>query len=127
MNLDAIRSYCLSKPGEVSEDFPFDEEVLVFRVFGKIFLLTSMNQRPLALNLKCDPEQAIAWREQYESVQPGYHMNKKRWNTVTVDGTIPRGQLLMMIDHSYEQVVRGLKKSDKKKIERSMKRPAKHS
>ena len=120
MNLESIRTYCLAKPGKVTEDFPFDEEVLVFRVYGKIFLLTSINDRPLALNLKSDPEQAIEWREQYESVRPGYHMNKKHWNTVTMDGSIPRHELLKMVDHSFDQVVRGLKKSDRKKLESSI-------
>lgn len=119
MNLESIRTYCLNKPGKITEDFPFDETVLVFRLYGKIFLLTSLNDRPLALNLKCDPEQAIEWREQYDSVQPGYHMNKKHWNTVTLDGSIPRTAVLGMIDHSYEQVARGLKRSDRQKLERA--------
>ncbi len=119
MNLESIRTYCLAKPGKVTEDFPFDEETLVFRVSGKIFLLTSMNDRPLALNLKCNPEQAIEWREQYEAVQPGYHMNKRHWNTVTLDGRIPRDKLLSMIDHSFGEVVRGLKKSERQKIKKS--------
>lgn len=116
VNLNTIREYCLKKPGKVTEDFPFDEEVLVLRVKKKIFLLTSIYQRPLALNLKSDPEQAIEWREQYEAVQPGYHMNKKYWNTVTLDGSIPRTELFKMIDHSYEQVVMGLKKSERENI-----------
>jgi predicted DNA-binding protein (MmcQ/YjbR family) len=119
VNLESIRTYCLAKPGKVTEDFPFDEETLVFRVSGKIFLLTSMNDRPLALNLKCNPEQAIEWREQYEAVQPGYHMNKRHWNTVTLDGRIPRDKLLSMIDHSFGEVVRGLKKSERQKIKKS--------
>ncbi|HXG38532.1 MAG TPA: MmcQ/YjbR family DNA-binding protein [Bacteroidota bacterium] len=120
MNLQDIRDYCLKKSGKITEDFPFDEEVLVFRVFGKIFLLTNINQHPLRLNLKSDPEQAIEWRELYEVVQPGYHMNKKHWNTITLDGSIPRRVILQMIDHSFEQVVQGLKRSDRLKIQRSL-------
>jgi len=116
VTLNAIRQYCLKKPGKIKEDFPFDEEVLVLRVNGKIFLLTSLYDRPLAVNLKADPEQAIEWREQYEAVQPGYHMNKKHWNTVTLDGSIPRQTVLKMIDHSFEQVVKGLKKPEREKI-----------
>jgi len=116
VNLETIRAYCLKKPGKITEGFPFGEDVLVFKLNGKIFLLVLVDEQPLALNLKCDPEQAIEWREQYEAVQPGYHMNKKHWNTVTLDGSIPRQEVLRMIDHSYEQVVKGLKKSDREKL-----------
>ena len=123
MTLDRIREYCLSKPGKITEGLPFGEDVLVFRVYGKIFLLTSINDRPLALNLKSDPEQAVEWREQYEAVQPGYHMNKKHWNTVTLDGSIPRNELLTMIDHSYLQVVNGLPKSLRTKLQKNNESP----
>jgi predicted DNA-binding protein (MmcQ/YjbR family) len=108
MNLDDVRTYCLKKQGAITEEFPFDEETLVFKVFGKIFLLTNVNEIPLSMNLKCDPERAIEWRERYPSVQPGYHMHKKFWNTVTVDGTIPEPKVYSMIDHSYDEVVKKL-------------------
>lgn len=120
MNLETIREYCLKKPGKITEEFPFDDEVLVFKVKGKIFLLTNINERPLSMNLKCDPELAVEWREQYEAVEPGYHMNKKHWNTVTLDGTIPRNEILKMIDHSYEQVVKGLKMSEQTRLSKAM-------
>jgi predicted DNA-binding protein (MmcQ/YjbR family) len=85
MNIEQIREYCLKKKG-VTEEFPFDEETLVFKVMGKIFILASLDSIPLQFNLKCDPEKAIELREEYEAVQPGYHMNKRHWNTVIIDG-----------------------------------------
>ncbi|MCI0707440.1 MAG: MmcQ/YjbR family DNA-binding protein [Ignavibacteriae bacterium] len=116
MTLDAIRDYCLKKPGKITEGFPFGEGALVYKVNGKMFLLVMIDEKPLSMNLKADPEQAVEWREQYEAVQPGYHMNKKLWNTVTLDGSIPRQEIVKMIDHSYEQVVKGLKKTEREKI-----------
>jgi predicted DNA-binding protein (MmcQ/YjbR family) len=111
MTADAIREYCLRKKGKITEGFPFGEGALVFKVNGKMFLLLLLDDHPLAMNLKCDPELAIELRERYESVRPGYHMNKKLWNTVVLDGSIPFQEIRKMIDHSYEQVVRGLKRS----------------
>ena len=104
LNFDAIRRHCLAMPGEIAEDFPFDNSTLVFRVSGKVFLLIDTESHPLHFNVKCDPERAIELREQYDAVQPGYHMNKKHWNTITVDGSIPTKEILAMIDHSYELV-----------------------
>ena len=115
MNIEQIREYCLRKKG-VTEEFPFDEETLVFKVMGKIFFLASLEKIPLQINLKCNPEQAIELREEYESVQPGYHMNKKHWNTVVIDGSIPLKKLYEWIDHSYDMVVSGLGKSKIKKL-----------
>jgi len=115
MNIESLREYCLKKPG-VTEDFPFGEDTLVFRVGGKIFALTDMVNIPLQVNLKCDPETAVELREKYESIQPGYHMNKKHWNTVTIDGSIPVSELKIMIDNSYNLVLNGLKKSDREMI-----------
>ncbi len=111
MDIDTIREYCLRKPGKVREDMPFGDGVLVFKIEGKIFLLMRLETRPLSINLKCDPVRALELRERYESVQPGYHMNKKHWNTVTLDGTIPIKEVFAMIDHSYEQVVGDAKQS----------------
>ncbi len=111
MDIDVIREYCLNKPGNVREGMPFGEDVLVFTIRGKIFLLMRLSTRPLSFNLKCDPAKAVELREQYEAVQPGYHMNKKYWNTIVLDGTIPSKEVLAMIDHSYDEVLKGTKKS----------------
>lgn len=115
MNIEQIREHCLKKK-EVSEEFPFDEETLVFKVKGKIFLLASLESIPLQINLKCDPEKAVELREQYEEIQPGYHMNKKHWNTIIIDGTIPNRMLFEWINDSYNLVSAGLKKSVPKKL-----------
>ena len=115
MNVEQIREYCLKKEG-VTEEFPFDEETLVFKVIGKIFLLVSLDSIPLQFNFKCNPEVAIEIREKYESVVPGYHMNKKHWNTVIIDGSVSEKMILDWIEDSYGLVVAGLKKSDKKKL-----------
>lgn len=108
MNIEELRDYALSKAG-VEEGFPFGESTLVFKVKGKIFLLAALEADPLQFNVKCDPEKAIEWRERYASVLPGYHMNKKHWNTVLVDGTLSRQELAEMIDDSYD-LVAGRKK-----------------
>lgn len=115
MNIEQIREYCLKKKG-VTEEFPFDEETLVFKVSDKIFLLASLESVPLQINLKCDPEKAIELREEYDSVQPGYHMNKKHWNTIIIDGTISTHRVFEWIDDSYNLVSAGLKKSVRKKL-----------
>lgn len=110
MNIEEVRDYCLTKIG-VTEGFPFGEDVLVFKVMGKMFLLTSLTETPFRCNLKMNTELAEEYREKYSDVIPGYHMNKKMWNSVYFDsGNIPRKELLWMIDHSYEEVVRGLPK-----------------
>lgn len=111
LSFHSIHEYCLKKQAHVTEDFPFDEETLVMRIDGKIFLLMDINARPVSINLKCDPERAVELRARYEAVQPGYHMNKKHWNTVTVDGTIPSKEIFEMIDHSFALVARKPKKS----------------
>lgn len=115
LNVDQICEFCLNKKG-VTEEFPFDEETLVFKVIGKMFLLLSLDSIPLQINVKCDPEVAVELRERYESVVPGYHMNKKHWNTVIIDGSVPDKIIFEWIDDSYSLVVGGLKKSDKKKL-----------
>jgi len=114
LNIEALRDYCLSKPF-VTEELPFDENTLVFKVAGKMFVLTDIESFD-SINLKCDPELALQLREQYESVKPGYHMNKKHWNTIIFDGSIPNDELLSIIDDSYDLVVKGLKKADKLKL-----------
>lgn len=110
MNIEEVRDYCLAKPG-VTEGFPFGEDVLVFKVMGKMFLLTSLSTAPFTCNLKMDAEIVDEWREKYNDVKPGYHMNKKMWNSVYFGtGNILKKDLLWMIDHSYEEVVNGLPK-----------------
>lgn len=113
LELEAVRDYCLQKPG-TSEDFPFDEETLVFRVMNKIFLLTNVERQcPAQVNLKCEPTRALELREQFQAIEPGYHMNKKHWNTLTLNDTLTDELIFELIDHSYALVVKGLKKSDR--------------
>ena len=111
MDIETLREYCLAKRA-VSEGFPFGETTLVFKVKGKMFLLVNLEDPVLQFNVKCDPEQAIEWREKFPAVRPGYHMNKRLWNTVTMDGSIPVRFLRQMIDDSYRLVVRSLSKKD---------------
>ncbi len=116
MNLESFRKYCLSKKG-VTEDFPFDEKTLVFKVMDKIFAITDITEVELSMNLKCGPERAIELREHYEAIAPGWHMSKKHWNTVTPDDSISDSFLKEMTDHSYELVVRGLTKKNRAALE----------
>ncbi len=109
MNVEEIRAYSLSKEG-AEEGFPFGEETLVFKVNGKIFLLVGLGEVPVQFNVKCDPERAIELREEYDCIQPGYHMNKKHWNTIIIDQTLSAKQLKEHIDHSYELVCKSKKK-----------------
>jgi predicted DNA-binding protein (MmcQ/YjbR family) len=102
MNIEILREYCISK-ADVTEGFPFGEDTLVFKVNSKIFALVNLDG-DLSLNLKCDPAFAIELREKYSSVLPGYHMNKKHWNTVLLDGSIPDTEVFSWIDHSYNLV-----------------------
>jgi len=111
MDIEAIREYCLSKKG-VSESFPFDESVLVFKVLDKVFALVNIDQRPWSVNLKCDPEKAIEYREQHAEITPGYHMNKKHWNTVLFESGLENKLLVNLINHSYELVVSKMTKKN---------------
>lgn len=104
MNLEEIRYYCLNKH-QVTESFPFDESTLVFKVSGKIFALLSLNH-PLSINLKCNPEKAVELREHHPEITPGYHMNKKHWNTIVIESFFDDTLLKNLIDHSYELVMR---------------------
>ena len=115
MNIEEIREYCLSKGG-VTEGYPFDEKKLVLKLMDRMFALISLEKIPLQLTLKFDPEQAIEFREKYESVLPGYHMNKKQWNTIIVDGSVHFKEIKNWIDNSYALVVQGLKESDRDKL-----------
>ena len=100
MNIEEIRDYALSLKG-VSESFPFGDDTIVFKVDNKIFLLASLTSEVLQFNVKCNPEYAVELREQYSSILPGYHMNKKHWNTIIVDGTLTANQLREFINDSY--------------------------
>jgi predicted DNA-binding protein (MmcQ/YjbR family) len=111
MDLEALQRYLRQKPG-ATEERPFGPEVLVYKVMGKIFALVAWEVTPLRLSLKCDPDFALALRDQYTAVQPGYHLNKKHWNTLTLDGGIPEEEVWSLLNHSYELVVRSLKKAD---------------
>ncbi|MGZ3932324.1 MAG: MmcQ/YjbR family DNA-binding protein, partial [Bacteroidia bacterium] len=110
-----LRNYCISKKG-AEECFPFGEETLVFKVMGKAFLLCGINDQPLSFNVKCDPEKAIELRENYSFVEPGYHMNKKHWNTVTCGPGVPKKLLKEWIDYSYDLVGRSLTKAQKSQL-----------
>lgn len=116
MHIEELREYCLSKKG-VEESFPFDEDTLVFKVMGKIFLLINL-VNPVRFNVKCDPEEAIELRERYTEVQPGYHMNKKMWNTVYINGNLSTVLLKKFIDDSYKLVVEKLSPKIKTELDR---------
>ena len=115
MDLAQFREYCLSKP-RATEGTPFGPDVLVFKVAGKMFALAVFDEMPTTVNLKCDPDWALDLRDRYEQVRPGYHMNKKHWNTVVLDGVIPEREIRKMIDHSYELVVQRLSKAKRAKL-----------
>lgn len=115
-NVEAFRDYCLSKKG-VTEEFPFDETTMVFKVMGKIFAITGLERIPFSVNLKCDPDKALELREYHSEIIPGYHMNKKHWNTVDFTGSLSPQLLCELIDHSYTLVVYSLTKKLKNELE----------
>jgi predicted DNA-binding protein (MmcQ/YjbR family) len=102
MNIEELRDYCISKSG-VTEEFPFNETTLVFKVMGKMFALTNL-EGDWSLSLKCDPDRAIELREQFPAIQPGYHMNKVHWNTLMMDGSLSQKLIFELVDHSYQLV-----------------------
>jgi len=110
-----IRNFCLGKKG-VEECFPFNETTLVFKVGGKMFLLVDVESQPLSMNLKCTPEKAIELREQFTQVTPGYHMNKKHWNTVLYEMPVSNNLLIAWINESYELVFKSLPKKNQKNL-----------
>ena len=115
MNIESIRDYCLSKKA-VTEGLPFGNDVLVFKVAGKMFLLASLSEQPLRMNLKCDPEKAVELRDRYNSIRPGYHMSKVHWNTVEVNGELKTELIQELINHSYDLVVIKLTKKTKEEF-----------
>lgn len=116
MNIEEYRDFCLALPA-VTEDFPFDNSTLVFKVCGKIFALTGINSFE-SINLKCEPELALELREKHPAVQPGFHMNKKHWNTVKTNEGIPDKLLQEWIIHSYERVIAGLPKKIREELKK---------
>ena len=115
MNIEQFRNYCLSKK-YVTESFPFDEVTLVFKVANKMFALSGLEHHPSTVNLKCDPEKAIELRAQYSDVIEGFHMSKKHWNTITIEGNLSNKLIEELIDHSYNLVVNGLTKKLQKEL-----------
>jgi predicted DNA-binding protein (MmcQ/YjbR family) len=115
MNIEELREYCLSKKG-TSEGFPFDDVTLVFKVFDKMFALTSLDKE-FSVNLKCDPNKALELRETHNSVLPGYHMSKKHWNTIMIDGTISDMLIKEWVDDSYNLIVSKFTKKQKLELE----------
>lgn len=117
MDIEIFRNYCLAKKG-VTEGLPFGPDNLVFKVMGKMFALASLDEVPLKVNLKCDPDRAVELREEYpEEILPGYHMNKMHWNTVVVEGHLPHSLVFELIDHSYNLVKESLTKKLQKELE----------
>ena len=115
ITLPQLRELLLSKRG-ATEERPFGPDTLVFKVMGKKFALVGEKNDPLRITLKCNPDDALALRDQYPAIIPGYHMNKKHWNTIILDGTVPEPEFLRLIDHSYTLVVKTLKKADREKL-----------
>lgn len=115
MNIEEYRDYCIAKKG-VTESFPFDETTLVFKVMGKMFALADVEAFPF-INLKCNPEKAVEFREQFNAVKPGYHMSKAHWNSVYINQDVPDKLIYQMIDDSYNLIVTSLTKKLQKKLE----------
>lgn len=114
MTLGELLDYALAKP-DTEESLPFGPDVLVLKTNGKMFLLIPLDTEPVRFNAKCDPERSVVLREQYEGVLPGYHMDKKHWNTVILDGSVPNSLARELIDHSYELIrSSGKKKASKR-------------
>jgi len=115
ISYDRAKEMCLSLPG-TSCDYPFDEVTLVFRVSDKMFALINEERQPLSMNLKCDPDEALKLRSMYEQISAGYHMNKKHWNTVELQGVLTDEQIQAMVRHSYDLVFKKLKKAERERI-----------
>jgi predicted DNA-binding protein (MmcQ/YjbR family) len=116
MDFETLRAYLLQKPG-ATEDTPFGPDTLVIKAADKMFALIAFQEQPLRVSLKCDPTHAELLRSTYAAVQPGYYLNKRHWNTITLDGSIPEDVFLMMIDESYQLVVKGLSKAARQQLQ----------
>ena len=117
MDIEEIRAFCLTLP-ETTENFPFDEVTLVFKVCGKMFLILPLDGDTRSVSVKCDPEQAVELREKYQCVIPAYHFNKKHWNTIYLTGEMQTSELQYWIMHSYKKVIEKLSRKDKLKLSR---------
>ena len=117
--MDQVRQVAGELP-EVSEEQPFREGVPVFKVAGKVFAIYDPHASPRRVTLKCDPALALELRAQYEAVTPGYHTNKRLWNTVVLDGTVPADEVAELVRHAWEQAVRGMKKADRERLLRQL-------
>ena len=115
MELKALRKYLKNKKG-CTEELPFGPEVLVYKVMGKMFALVAQEENPLRLNVKSDPELSEHLRRAYEAIQPAYHMNKKHWNSIILNGSVPEEQIRSFIDDSYNLVVKGLRKKERENL-----------
>jgi len=116
VNPEDVRHYLLGKP-EAYEDFPFGPDVAVIKVGKKMFATFTANQGRTSMNLKCDPDEAVMLRDIFTAVLPGYHMNKRHWNTIVLEGSIPRGELERMFDNSYSLVVRSMPRTERLPLE----------
>lgn len=116
MTPEQLRTFCLDF-NAATEEFPFRPEISVFKVRGKMFALSTLDAAPLTINLKCDPDDAVRLREEYPAIAPGYHMNKRHWNTVTV-GELPDRMVRELIEDSYDLVVAGLPRAERLKLDR---------
>ena len=115
MDAVELRSWCLAQAGAV-EEFPFTPEHSVFKVAGKMFALSALDRMPLEVSVKCEPDLAVGLRESYDAIRPGYHLNKRHWNTITVDGSLPDKLVRDMIEDSYDLVVSALPKRTQKRL-----------
>ena len=115
MNIEEIREYCISKPA-VTESFPFNDTALVFKVANKMYAVLDLSEEARGITLKCDPELAIELREQHPEVTPAWHFNKQHWNGVNLEGSVGDDLLKEWIDHSYDIVVKGLKKAEREAL-----------
>jgi len=118
MELEPLRTYLTQKPA-TTEEIPFGPDVFVYKVAGKMFALVAWPASPLEISLKCDPDFALALRDQFPAVRPGYHLNKKHWNTITLDGSLPVEEIWALIDHAYTLVFKGLPKATRERLTKS--------
>ena len=115
INVESLRNYCISKPF-VTEEFPFDEVTLVFKVAGKMFALLPLDEIKLLISLKCDPDRSVELREQYPAIIGAYHMNKKHWNMIEINGSVASELVLSLVDHSYDLVFSALPKRTREQL-----------
>src|SRR3954471_11076371 len=115
MDAGELRRWCLAQPGAI-EDFPFGPEHSVFKVAGKMFALSAVGRTPLEVSVKCEPDMAVGLRNSYDAIRPGYHLNKRHWNTITIDGSLPDQLVRDLIEDSYDLVVSALPKRTREQL-----------